>query len=705
MGCVSFKGFSRGPDEASWYLPMSHNSSASANRQFSEEKDADYGHVFSLPSSSYGDNKAETGQGSFLNINRTKMKQCKVLSPDNSFAFAQPILHCKDSNDTHASNKNMGMKPFGIHKSGAELDDEQQHFLLCDYLHMQHMVGSKGTKGSWLDDESKGPCMGDADAVVKNERNDAGIDFLLQEGDHQSNVEGKSLDVSHAGASTGSDFAELLDCIDERKSGFRQHNIEIINMHELMEGLEDNSRTPSSLRSSIRGTLSIPDREISLNAFPGLTSAPRAGDLGSPVWKKYYMPDNGVACTNAWNRCSPASGSPFNESPRRAPSQSSFLEVDDSRSVSSVELPDASAIGLKILLSPANSSFHPSPMNKAHSVVSSVDGIAHGTDMTNGICDGSTTHVSGSLYEVNNPYISRNRSPSMESMSGGFIEHEFVGIDMKNMYKSPPNITRSSSRRPSMESGYESGSPLFDPSLMATFEEALKASTGASGYDDWLPFSVDESITLSSSSANTWESFDTSMDAKSSPPEQITETSRLTIPIIYEYGVMSKGDLTSYEIRCPPRGEGKVVLYFTSLRGVRKTYEDCFNVRLILRGLGVRVDERDVWMHSEFKSELSDVLNGLFMGMPRVPQLFVKGRYVGGAETVMRLHEEGVLSCLMEGLAMCFIHSVCSGCGDARFIPCLTCNGSCKVLNVVNEVTHCLACNENGLIMCPMCII
>ncbi|KAI3699735.1 hypothetical protein L2E82_44222 [Cichorium intybus] len=38
----------------------------------------------------------------------------------------------------------------------------------------------------------------------------------------------------------------------------------------------------------------------------------------------------------------------------------------------------------------------------------------------------------------------------------------------------------------------------------------------------------------------------------------------------------------------------KLILYFTSLRGVRKTYEDCCHVRLILKSSGFRVDERDL---------------------------------------------------------------------------------------------------------------
>ncbi|MCO5550862.1 hypothetical protein L7F22_004356 [Adiantum nelumboides] len=66
--------------------------------------------------------------------------------------------------------------------------------------------------------------------------------------------------------------------------------------------------------------------------------------------------------------------------------------------------------------------------------------------------------------------------------------------------------------------------------------------------------------------------------------------------------------LDSFELRCPPRSEEKVVLYFTSLRGIRKTYKDYCELRLILQGFGVHVDERDVRMHSKFRDELSELL-------------------------------------------------------------------------------------------------
>jgi Glutaredoxin len=52
----------------------------------------------------------------------------------------------------------------------------------------------------------------------------------------------------------------------------------------------------------------------------------------------------------------------------------------------------------------------------------------------------------------------------------------------------------------------------------------------------------------------------------------------------------------------------KVVLYFTSLRGVRKTFEDCCLVRLILKGYGIQIDERDLSMHRGFLEELQKIL-------------------------------------------------------------------------------------------------
>jgi hypothetical protein len=52
----------------------------------------------------------------------------------------------------------------------------------------------------------------------------------------------------------------------------------------------------------------------------------------------------------------------------------------------------------------------------------------------------------------------------------------------------------------------------------------------------------------------------------------------------------------------------------------------------------------------------------------------------------------------------------CNGCGGVRFVPCPTCNGSCKIISAQNssysnnnKIIRCPDCNENGLIRCPIC--
>ncbi|XP_020210724.1 uncharacterized protein At3g28850 isoform X1 [Cajanus cajan] len=170
-------------------------------------------------------------------------------------------------------------------------------------------------------------------------------------------------------------------------------------------------------------------------------------------------------------------------------------------------------------------------------------------------------------------------------------------------------------------------------------------------------------------------------------------------------------------------GKEKVVLYFTSLRGVRKTYEDCCQVRMILKGVGVRVDERDVSMHSGFKEELRELL-GDWYGGGGLPRVFVGGNYIGGAEEIQKLHEDGKLEKLL-GCCEKIEDSVggdgggvCEACGDIRFVPCETCCGSCKIYYEGDEdeeeefvdgevgefgFQRCPDCNENGLIRCPIC--
>uniref|UniRef100_A0A0D9WA67 Glutaredoxin domain-containing protein n=1 Tax=Leersia perrieri TaxID=77586 RepID=A0A0D9WA67_9ORYZ len=142
----------------------------------------------------------------------------------------------------------------------------------------------------------------------------------------------------------------------------------------------------------------------------------------------------------------------------------------------------------------------------------------------------------------------------------------------------------------------------------------------------------------------------------------------------------------------PPGGEGKAVVYFTSLRGVRKTFVDCCAVRSILRSYGVRLDERDVSMHAVFRAELLAACGG-----------------AAAAEDVHTMHEAGELARALEGCEAAPVRKLgymeaCAACGDVRFVPCETCYGSCKVfVDGDGEFRRCTGCNENGLIRCPVC--
>ncbi|XP_062224948.1 uncharacterized protein At3g28850-like [Phragmites australis] len=167
----------------------------------------------------------------------------------------------------------------------------------------------------------------------------------------------------------------------------------------------------------------------------------------------------------------------------------------------------------------------------------------------------------------------------------------------------------------------------------------------------------------------------------------------------------------------PPGGERKAVVYFTSLRSVRKTFVDCCAVRSILRSYGVRVDERDISMHAVFKAELAELLGPGFAGAT-LPRVFVDGQYLGGAEDVHYLHEAGELGRALEGCEAAPVRKLgymeaCATCGDIRFVPCETCYGSCKIFvedddafdryHDVGEFRRCPGCNENGLVRCPVC--
>ncbi|KAJ6704814.1 GLUTAREDOXIN DOMAIN-CONTAINING CYSTEINE-RICH PROTEIN CG12206-RELATED [Salix purpurea] len=145
------------------------------------------------------------------------------------------------------------------------------------------------------------------------------------------------------------------------------------------------------------------------------------------------------------------------------------------------------------------------------------------------------------------------------------------------------------------------------------------------------------------------------------------------------------GFINDSRIRLPGT-EDRIVVYLTSLRGIRRTYEDCYAVRMIFRGFRVWIDERDISMDSAYKKELQSVLGEKNASLP---QVFIRGNHVGGAEVIKQMFETGEMA---------------MGCGDVRFVPCGNCSGSRKLFDEDEGVLkRCLECNENGLIRCPDC--
>lgn len=81
-------------------------------------------------------------------------------------------------------------------------------------------------------------------------------------------------------------------------------------------------------------------------------------------------------------------------------------------------------------------------------------------------------------------------------------------------------------------------------------------------------------------------------------------------------------------------------------------------------------------------------------------------------DAVEKLNETGDLVKLLENFILpkselWKYFQVCSCCGNARFIPCNTCNGSKKSFIhhfVTDSITlRCSHCNATGLIRCPNC--
>ncbi|CAL5185865.1 unnamed protein product [Lathyrus oleraceus] len=242
-----------------------------------------------------------------------------------------------------------------------------------------------------------------------------------------------------------------------------------------------------------------------------------------------------------------------------------------------------------------------------------------------------------------------------------------------------------------MENDDDDGIDLHKPKLDPMIEEGSNESSLKVKVLDFDDFKVVSSF------KDSFQDKQEGMDEKLS----FFEEKKINDDVFVDFKVSSHGK------------KEKVVLYFTSLRMVRKTYEDCCNVKIILKGLGIRVDERDVSMHLEFKEELKELL-GEEYGKGGLPKVFIGRKYIGGVEEIQKLHDDKKLEKLLDCCEK--IDEIeggdnggCEVCGDIKFVPCETCYGSCKIYYEddceVGEFgfQRCSYCNENGLIRCSMC--
>ncbi|KQK10403.1 uncharacterized protein At5g39865 [Brachypodium distachyon] len=188
-----------------------------------------------------------------------------------------------------------------------------------------------------------------------------------------------------------------------------------------------------------------------------------------------------------------------------------------------------------------------------------------------------------------------------------------------------------------------------------------------------------------------------------SPPPPHTAPCSPSARVFHRVRVAASALRALRTLQAPPaaaEADRRVVLYYTSLHVIRTTYEDCRAVRAILRGLRASVDERDLAMDPLYLKELAALL-------PRgrrvtLPQVFVGGRHLGGADELRRLHESGELRRVVAGAASL---AACGRCGGERYVMCGSCDGSHKRYSLKGGggFRTCAGCNENGLVRCPDC--
>ncbi|GAV59776.1 Glutaredoxin domain-containing protein [Cephalotus follicularis] len=261
---------------------------------------------------------------------------------------------------------------------------------------------------------------------------------------------------------------------------------------------------------------------------------------------------------------------------------------------------------------------------------------------------------------------------SMRPDSGDLKQVPLADIDISSFIK------------PDLNSG-----TLFDPNLLAAFQQAVKEHMRMSEAEKRAR--IEQEVILKKSGFEEEEE-DNNLDMSENEPS-------CKARLVEKEEENAYNPLLGFVEKSPPGGDGSVILYTTTLRGIKKTFEDCSSIKFLLESFRVVYYERDVSMHMAYKEEMWSV-----MGVKAVPpRLFIKGRYIGGAEEVLTLHEQGKLRVLFEGIPRDRCNGSCDTCGGVRFVLCFHCNGSHKIVGNDGRSSKCHDCNENGIIICPIC--
>ncbi|XP_066575858.1 glutaredoxin domain-containing cysteine-rich protein 1 [Amia ocellicauda] len=152
---------------------------------------------------------------------------------------------------------------------------------------------------------------------------------------------------------------------------------------------------------------------------------------------------------------------------------------------------------------------------------------------------------------------------------------------------------------------------------------------------------------------------------------------------------------------------GTIVIYTTSFRVVRTTFERCELVRKIFQNHRVKFVEKNIALNNKFGTELEERCKRV-SEPPSLPVVFIDGHYLGGADTILGMNESGELQDLLTKIEKVQHPQECASCGGFAFVPCSMCHGS-KMSVFRNCFTDsfkalkCSLCNENGLQPCKSC--